>query len=63
MLTNKIPSKIPRPGQRVDLAPEDSFLSFTEQDILLLFYASLTDDDFEEVFGDFLVPAKPPQSG
>ena len=45
-----------------DLEGRYLLLSFTEQDILLLFYASLTDDDFEEVFGDFLVPAKPPQS-
>jgi hypothetical protein len=43
----------------VEFAPEDPSPSFANEDIALLFYALLDDEDLEEVFGDSFVPVEP----
>jgi hypothetical protein len=54
-----IPSKSPSTRSRVELAPEHAFSSFADEDMALMFYTLLDDEDLEEVFGDFYVPVQP----
>lgn len=55
-----IPSNnIPSMRFGVELAPEGAFSSFADEDMALMFYALLDDEDLEEVFADFYVPVQP----
>jgi hypothetical protein len=54
-----LPTEIPTPGSRMEWTPEAPAASQANQDMALLFYALLDDEDLKEVFGEFLVPAKP----
>jgi len=54
-----IPGKTPSMSSSVELTPQDPFLSSSNEDIALLFYALLDDEDLEEVFGDSFVPVQP----
>ena len=56
-----MPTEIPTLRSRVEWAPADPVASQPGEDIALLFYALLDDQDLKEVFGEFLVPAEPTQ--
>ena len=57
MMPNKIPSLRPS----VDWALEAPVLPNAGEDMALLFYALLDDEDLKEVFGEFRVPVESTQ--
>jgi len=54
-----MPTEIPTPRPNVEWSPEASSGPKPREDIALLFYALLDDQDLKEVFGAFLVPGAP----
>ena len=53
-----MPTKIPVLKPSVEWTLEEPVLSNAGEDVALLFYALLDDEDLKEVFGEFLVPAE-----
>jgi hypothetical protein len=52
-------NELPRLSPEIDETPQRSTTSFSEANLGHLFYALLDKEDVEEMFREFLVPARP----